>query len=126
MEIVFEEKAALDVALKEYMLDVQGLEESDISSVLMDFADPFDCQWIMQNYLRDIQQDGKNYEVYACWTQFGEFTSLNDRDKFRFYMYIHRENAEDKSYGAYLKAERRFSIQTDPHDFPEEGELFFF
>jgi len=78
-------KGELDDAVVAYFVSVQGLSGVDARFVLTDFGDPRDCMWIGNDYVQELDHNGKNYEVYACWTDFFMMRTMKQSPRFCFY-----------------------------------------
>ena len=114
------DKETLNNALKEYMISVQGLDDTDILFVLSDFEDIYTCPWLRQEYVEDRVIDGVKYEVDACWTDFSMFQTFTDEERFQFYMLIHLKNPNDMTVKAYREAEKRYILEPlSEEDFPD-------
>lgn len=114
-------KERLDEALVEYLKKVQHCDSFDVTMMLMDFKDPYTCCWIGREFVEDIEVDGKDYTVYACYTDFYHFRTFNNEDHFKFYMLMHREDPGDHTVGAYMRSERLYIVDEKyfEDDFPK-------
>lgn len=87
----------------------------------MDFEDPYGCCWIGLQYINNLEIDNKEYGVYACYTDFSRFSTFDNDNHFKFFMLMHRENADDHTVGAYMKSEHLYVVDEEffEDDFPE-------
>lgn len=100
-------------AYKKYLIDVMGYEEDEADFVIkMDFSNPYDTPYIVQDFEGDYTIDGKAYEVRLCHTDFGcmgifEYAEI---DPFEFYMLIDKETLPDNLVSTYQKARKMYII----------------
>jgi len=87
-----------------------------------DFPNPYDCCYVFQDYVNDVEIDGKTYELRACHTNYMYMLGY-EGDTLRFYMYI--ETPEDfcNTVGEYIEANKLYQIEDlDPKDFGDYGD----
>lgn len=100
-------------AYKKYLIDVMGYEEDEANFVInMDFSNPYDTPYIIQDYEGVYKVDGKEYEVRSCYTDFtcvGIF-DYAEIEPFVFYMLIDKETLTDSMISTYRNARKMYLI----------------
>lgn len=105
--------AGISEAFKNYLMEVLGYDEGDADFVVKnDFANPYETPYIIQQYVRDVEVNGKKYEVRSCHTDFcacGMF-HLADKKPFEFYMFIDCETLTGGTVGDYINSRKMYLI----------------
>jgi len=100
-------------AFKAYLTDILGYDEDEADFVVEnDFENPYDTQYIFQDFEGNYVVDGKNYEVMLCHTDFSVMGMyhLCGLEPFEFYMYIDKEDLGDHTVGSYSKARKLYLV----------------
>lgn len=103
--------AALAEAFKDYLIDVLGYDEAEATYVVStDFKNPYETQYIMQEFEGKYAVNGKTYEVLSCHTDFCVcgMWHLAEYPPFEFYMFIDLETLPDTTVGSYKNAQKLY------------------
>lgn len=98
---------------RKYLTETLEYEENEADMIITeDFSDPYDTEFIMQEYEGDYKIGEKSYEVYSCKTDFGYvgMWHLTEFPPFEFYMLIDTETMPDQTVGAYQNAEKMYIL----------------
>lgn len=97
-------------AYKAYLMRVLGYDKSEAELASTDMTDPYNVEYVLQEYDGDYEVEGKEYEVRYCYTNFcycGLF-HLADKEPFEFYMFFDKSTLPDQTVGSYTKADKKF------------------
>lgn len=93
-----------------YLKRVLGYGNFEASYVAAEMENPYDVEYITQEYVGYAEIDGIKYEVRRCCTDFvrcGLF-HLADKKGFDFLMLIDITTMEDKTVGSYRRARKMY------------------
>ena len=95
---------------KKYAKDVLGYNDFEAELAATDLDNPYDAEFIRQEFDGDVTIDGVEYEVRECKTDFclcGLFEFAN-KPPFVFYMFFKAEDVADNLVGSYRKAKKKY------------------
>lgn len=106
--------ASISAAFKTYLIEVIGYSESEADFIIAaDFANPYNTSFIMQDFERMVNVDGKEYEVRSCYTDFsacGLFHPAKVK-RFKFYMLFDLETLPDQTVASYSKSKKWYLLK---------------
>ena len=115
------DKEQLNERISQYFIDVQKVDKSDLKFILMDFEDPYMCDWVNHDYVQYCEVDGVRYVVYTYWTSFFMIAeTFTDDVRFKFYMLMRDDDIENGLVAEHMAAERLYVVDgLVDEDFPE-------
>ena len=103
---------ALTAAYIDYLKEELGYSDWEAAIAATDLENPYDTEYILQDYEDNYTIDGTEYEVRFCHTDFrycGLF-HLADKPPFEFYMLFNVDSMPDGTVGSYSNAKKKFIL----------------
>ena len=95
---------------KKYLKRVLKYDDFEAEYVTTDLDNPYETEYLDQEYLGEVDIDGFLYEARTCWTNLmkcGMF-HLADKKPFEFLMLFDTTTMSDYSVGSYSSARKLF------------------
>ena len=98
-------------AYRKYLMDELGYDEEDAVLATSDFDDPYNMEYIVQDYEGEYSVDGVEYEVRSCHTDFMQIGlfHLAGVTPFEFYMFMNLEDI-DGTVGSYMNSRKKYVL----------------
>ena len=102
----------LKSAFVQYARKVLKLGKFDAEMAAMDFNNPYNTQYVIQDYEGDYEIGDATYEIRHCRTDFnycGMF-EWSSKKPFEFYMLFDKETLPDNKVQSYIESKKMFIV----------------
>lgn len=103
-------------AFAQYLIDKAHYSEREAKVAVSDFPNPYENEYLTEEYIGEIEIEGEMYEQNACKCMLWRL-GMKVKD-FMFYEYYKMSDIPNKQVGEYMNATKLYSVDDlDKRDF---------